>query len=72
MNSTNSKFTKVESKHYDCCDNSTMFILDNGKEQFAVNIGVVLKCLKFAEEQGKIPLIPGDWWTIVGNNFDSV
>lgn len=72
MKSTPSEFSRIESKHYDCCDSSTMFILDNGKDQFAVNIEVILRCLKFAEEQGKVPLIPGDWWTKIGNNFDNV
>ncbi len=65
-----SEFVKVESKVYGCCDSSTMFILDNGREEFAVNIEIILKCVKFAEEQGKIPKLPYDWWANISRGFD--
>lgn len=39
-----------------------MFVLDNGKEQFAVHLEMMLKCIKFAEQEGKIPPLPSDWW----------
>lgn len=67
-----SKFIKTDSKATECCDNTTMFLLDNGKTQFALNIEIVLQCMKFAEEQGKIPALPTEWWMLVSRNFNNV
>jgi hypothetical protein len=65
-------FELLETKNFDCCDSSTMFILDNGTDQFAVHLEVMLKCIKFAEEQCKIPPLPSDWWIEIANNFDDL
>ncbi len=64
-------FTKIDEKDVDCCDSSTVFMLDNGIDQFAVNLEIMLKCLKFAADQGKIPAIPEDWWNAVSESCDS-
>lgn len=70
---SNSEFIKIESNQvFDCCDSSTMFVLDNGKEQFAVHLEIMLKCVKFAEQQGKIPPLPSEWWHQIANNFDEL
>lgn len=60
-----SGFTQLEPQEYDCCDSNTMFILDNGEGQFAVQLEIMLKCIKFAADKGKIPPIPDDWWVEV-------
>jgi hypothetical protein len=64
-------FKKVSEGDFDCCDSPIAFILDNGKGQFVVQLEVMLKCLRFAAEQGKIPAIPEDWWTAVISSCDS-
>jgi hypothetical protein len=65
------EFTKVTETAVDCCDSPMSFILDNGKEQFVVQLEVMLKCIRFASDQGKIPAIPEDWWVSVAGSCDS-
>lgn len=38
------------------------FLLKNKSNKFTIGLGDVLECLKFAEEQGKVPELPEDWW----------
>lgn len=65
------EFIKVAKNDVDCCDSQVSFILDNGKEQFVVQLEVMLKCVRFAADQGKIPAIPEDWWVSVARSCDS-
>lgn len=67
-----SKFTKVDAENINCCDNTAMFLLDNGKTQFAIHLEIMLKCIKFAEDQGKIPPLPPEWWTIIYRDFNNI
>lgn len=63
-------FTKKESKSFDCCASQIAFVLNNGNHEFAIHLEIMLKCLRFASDQGKIPAIPEDWWTNVVNCCD--
>ena len=64
------EFTKLETKEFDCCSSPIAFVLNNGENEFFIQLEILLKCLRFASDQGKIPAIPEDWWTNVVNCCD--
>ena len=56
----------------DTCDSTTIFVLDNGEEQFAVHLEVILTCLKHAAKHGQIPPITDEWWWQVSPTLDKI
>lgn len=55
----------IESKHKettDCCDDLVVFVLKDKYHEFSLDLKTLLKCLKYAEEQGVVPELPTDWW----------
>lgn len=38
------------------------FLLKNKTNEFAIGLGDILECLKFAEEQREVPELPQEWW----------
>ncbi|MGV6473618.1 hypothetical protein [Azotobacter vinelandii] len=53
--------------HDEVLQNRAEFRSDEVREadDFSLGIAIVLQCLRFAEEQGAIPELPDDWWSIV-------
>jgi hypothetical protein len=64
-------FTQLENdQDVECCNSNSMFILNNGTDTFAMHIEVMLACIKFAADKGKIPPVPSDWWLAVQDVCD--
>lgn len=64
------KFTKINDTDFDSCDSGTVFVLDNGKDTFAVHLETMLACISFAAENGQLPPIPSQWLNDVANFCD--
>ena len=39
------------------------FSLKKGDMDFKIGLSDILRCLKFAEDQGEVPELPRMWWT---------
>lgn len=39
------------------------FGLKIGENECKIGLSDILRCLKFAEEQGEVPKIPSEWWS---------
>lgn len=52
----------------DCCDSCTVYVLDNGRDHFAVSLETLLSCFKVAEEHGHLPEIGADRWCLIANH----
>ena len=44
-------------------DDTVYFLLQDSTHQFTIGLSDILACLKFAEEEGEVPKLPGDWWS---------
>lgn len=52
----------------ECCE-SFLFSLRDSSHEFSIGLIDILRCLKFAEEQGAVPTIPGQWWIDVVDHY---
>lgn len=51
------------------CRESYLFSLRNKDHEFSIGLTDVLRCLRFAEEQGAVPPISGQWWIDVIDHY---
>lgn len=46
------------------------FVMKDQNHEFCLGLTDLLECLKFAEEQGEIPKLPGPWWIAVEDHYN--
>ncbi len=51
------------------CFENYLFHMKNKNHEFTIGLIDILNCVKFAEEQGALPEIPGDWWIEVKSHY---
>lgn len=51
----------------DCqkCNESHVFALKDKCHSFSIGLSTILSCLKIAEKEGAVPVLPMDWWNSV-------
>lgn len=59
----------AEKSHCSECFESLTFQLKDSKYEFSIGLLDILKCLKFAEQQGTVPSIPYEWWNEVQTHY---
>ena len=53
----------------DNCFEDYLFVLKDKNHKFSIGLLDILKCLKFAEDEGAVPKISADWWLNVTGHF---
>lgn len=51
------------------CDEPVVFLLKDKYHEFSLDMKTLLTCLRFAEEQGAIPELPGEWWLSMNSRY---
>lgn len=51
------------------CYESYLFSLRDNDHEFSIGLIDILRCLKFAEEQGAVPPISEKWWIDVVDRY---
>ena len=59
----------VEKSTCENCFESLLFHLKDSTHEFTIGLIDVLKCIKFAEEEGSLPELPPEWWIDVKNHY---
>jgi hypothetical protein len=39
---------------------------------FSLGLVTVLECLRLAEQQGHVPELPPEWWTMISNRYEQL
>jgi len=53
----------------DHCEDPLLFAMQDKYHQFSLGLFTILQCLKIAENEGVIPLLPPDWWWSVESRY---
>lgn len=48
---------------------SSQFVIADGNNQFNFSVDLILQCLRLAEQQGDIPLLPKEWWCEINRSY---
>lgn len=54
--------TAAEEKTCEHCDDPLSFAMRDNYHEFSMGLFTVLQCLRLAETEGHVPLLPEDWW----------
>ena len=60
---------KVDQINCSNCFEEYLFHLKDSHHDFTIGLIDILRCLKFAEENGAVPELPTDWWLSVDRRF---
>lgn len=51
------------------CGETHIFKLKDNEKEFMIGLQDILKCLRFAEEEGAVPPLSSDWWIDLQNQY---
>ena len=57
--------------HSECeqCSEEYIFQMKDNYHSFSVGLTTILSCLAFAERQGAVPPLPGEWWLSINGRY---
>lgn len=67
---TESGTPAVQEKTCNHCDDPLLFAMKDNYHEFSMGLFTVLQCLKLAETEGHVPLLPDDWWIQLAIRYD--
>ena len=61
-----------ELEHLYCenCFEELVFSMRDKEHEFSLGLTTVLKCLRFAENEGSVPKIPVEWWLAIERSYE--
>lgn len=69
-NTEKSKLTdNVERINCEACYEPCIFELKDSVHTFNIGLLDILKCIKFAEDEGIVPKLPEEWWISISQQF---
>ncbi len=50
--------------HNDCldCNEELVFAMRDTHHEFSIGLRTILQCLRIAEQEGNVPVLPHTWW----------
>lgn len=60
---------KAKKINCESCYEPCIFELKDSVHTFSIGLLDILRCIKFAEEEGIVPKLPDKWWISVSQQF---